>query len=184
MDNFTNLLPIERRRALSHDFVLRVSVVAVVLSTFLVIIAGALLIPTYVYLEATIQAKKTYLAQVVSTLTSSDQTALAQRLRVLASNSDNLIALSHTPSVSATLQKVLGVAHPDITLSDFSYTPSESASTLATLVITGSSATRDALRSYQLALQGEPYARSVTLPVSAYASDKDINFSVTVTLSP
>jgi hypothetical protein len=83
-----------------------------------------------------------------------------------------------------TIQKVLGIPRPGITLSGFSYTPAVSASALTSIVISGTSATRDALRSYQLALQNAPFARSVTLPVSAYASDKDLTFSITLTLAP
>jgi hypothetical protein len=39
------------------------------------------------------------------------------------------------------------------------------------------------LRSYQLALQGASFARAVDLPVSAYAKDADIAFTVTITLA-
>ena len=68
-------------------------------------------------------------------------------------------------------------------LSGFSYTPSSSSGS-GTIALSGISATRDALRGYQLALQGAPFARSAALPVSAYAKDANIDFTITITLSP
>lgn len=181
--NLTNLLPAERRRALSRSFLLRVIVVIVALVTVLTLAAGVLLIPTYVYLEATAATKQAHLASMEASLSSSDETGLAARLAALSSNAATLTALSNAPSASVLIREILAVPRPGITLSSFAYTPAEGSSA-GTIVVSGSSATRDALRNYQLALQGASFAQSAALPVSAYADDTDISFAITVTLTP
>ena len=182
-NNLTNLLPPERRRALSRAFLLRVAVVAVVLVTFLTLAAAVLLIPTYVFLEGNASAKEVRLASMEASLSSSDEAALSARLSALSSNAAKISALATAPSASALIQKVLAASRPGITLSGFSYTPAAGKSP-GTVVISGIAATRDALRNYQLTLQGAPFAQSATLPVSVYASDSDISFAITVTLTP
>jgi len=52
------------------------------------------------------------------------------------------------------------------------------------LSVSGTAANREALRTYQLALQGAPFTLTAALPVSAYAKDSDIAFTITITLSP
>ncbi len=183
-NDLTNLLPPERRRALSREFLLRIIVVAVVLVIILTLSAAVLLIPTYALLGSSADAKRVHLASMEASLSSSDESSLSARLSALSSNAAKLTALSNAPSVSALIQAALLIPRPGITLSGFSYAPSTGASAPATLIISGTSGTRDELRNYQLALQGASFARSATLPVSAYANDTDIMFSITVTLSP
>ena len=94
-----------------------------------------------------------------------------------------LNALADIPSASGIFRTVLAVSRPGITLSGFAYTPAGDKAPRV-LILSGAAATRDALRSYQLALQGASFALSATLPVSAYAKDTDIAFAITVTLAP
>lgn len=182
-NELTNLLPPERQRELSRDYILRLVVVAAVLATALTLSAAVLLIPTYVFLNGSANDKKVHLARIESTLSSTDEAALSARLSALSTNSTTLTALSNATSVSAIIREMLAVSRPGVTLSGFSYSPSAERGS-GTLVISGFSATRDALRNYQLALQKAPFVFSATLPVSAYAKDSNIPFTITVTLSP
>jgi len=182
-NELTNLLPIENKRALSRGYRIRVGVVVVMLVTTLTLVAAVLLVPTYVLLNGNANAKKEHLAGITSTFTSAEEAALSARLAALASNAATLSALSKAPSISAIIREALSIGRPGITLSGFSYTP-PSGKNERTLTISGSSETRDALRNYQFALQEAPFARSASLPVSAYAKDTDIAFVITVTLSP
>lgn len=180
-----NLLPPERERELTKDYVLRVGVVVAVLATALTLSAAILLVPTFVLLSGSVNAKKIYLASVESTLSSVDEAALSARLTALSNNAVALTALSGSPSASAVIREVLTISHPGIILSSFTYTPASPANKgQGALAISGSSATRDALRSYQRELQGAPFVLSAALPVSAYAKDSDITFTITVTLAP
>lgn len=182
-NDFTNLLPIERRHALRRDYFLRLAVVTILLITALVLAAGALLVPAYVFLVQSAHAKAARLVTIEAALSSNDDAGLSTRLATLARNAATLAKLADAPSVSSTLRETLGVAHPDVALTSFIYT-SATTKTPATLALSGIAATRNALRGYQLALQGASFIRSADLPVSAYAKDTNNVFTITVILTP
>lgn len=182
-EQLTNLLPPERQRVLGRAYVLRVLVVAVILATTLICAAGALLVPTYVLLHGSETAKRDQLANVESRSAPAADAALTERITALSDSTAVLLALSKTRSVSEVLRAALAVPRPGITLSGFTFSPS-AGKRADTLTLSGSSIKRDALRSYQLALQQASFAQSAVLPVSAYAKDADIPFTITVTLKP
>lgn len=179
----TNLLPRERWHALRRDYFLRLGTAAALLASGLVFITAVLLFPTYVFLAASAHTKEARLATIDSTLSSVSEKTLSIRLAALASAASTLTALASTPSVSSLIRAVLAIARPGITLSGFIYAPAAGKNP-GTLAISGMATTRDALRSYQIALQSASFARSADLPVSAYAKDSMIPFTITVTLSP
>lgn len=182
-NEFTNLLPPERQRALARDYYLRLGVVVIILLSILIFAAAVMLLPTYVFLTQSMSAKGARLATIESSLSSANEKELSARLAALASDAEILTALASTPSASRIIRTALAVPRPGVTLSGFGYTPAVK-KVPGTLTISGIAATRDALRSYQLALQGAAFALSAVLPVSAYAKDNNITFVITVTLSP
>jgi len=184
MDNeLTNLLPPERQSALSREYLLRLGVVVAVMITALTFAAALLLVPTYIFLSQNSSAKTIRLARIESVLSSAEEKALSEQLAALARDASVLIALGEVPSASVILRTALAVPHPGIALSGLAYTPAES-KTPGTLAITGIATTRDALRTYQLAMQSASFAAAANLPVSAYAKDTNITFTITVTLTP
>jgi hypothetical protein len=178
----TNLLSPERQRALARDYFLRLGVVIVAFLITLTFISAVLLVPTYVYLAKSVSAKEARLATIESAFSSASEKELSARLAALSSDVAILTTLSDAPSVSKIMSAVFAVSRPGITLSSFTYTPAKG-KTSGTLIVSGTAMTRDALRNYQLALQGAPFALSATLPVSAYAEDTYIAFTITVTLA-
>jgi hypothetical protein len=142
-----------------------------------------LLSPTYFYLDATVRVKQARLASIEATVTTNDEKALSARLGALSSNAAKLIALANAPSASSVLREMLNVPRTGIKLSGFSYSPAVGKS-LATLIVVGTASTREALRNYQLQLEQASFASAATLPVSAYAKDANIDFTITVTLKP
>ncbi len=179
----TNLLPYERQHALVREYFLRLGVVIVVLLTAITCVAALLLLPTYVLLSASSNAKEMRLASMKSTLSAADEAALSTHLTALSNNMSILTTIARIPSVSTIIRTMLAVSRPGIKLSSLGYKAATPKSP-STIVITGTSATRDALRNYQLALEGVPSIQSANLPISAYAKDTDIAFVVTVTLAP
>lgn len=182
-NELTNLLPFRRQRALSRDYFLRLGVVGAVLLGILVFASAILLVPMYVFLADAVRVKEASLASIESALSSADEKALSARLAALTNDAATLTALAGAPSVSTIIRAVISVSRPGIALSGFAYTPAAN-KIPGTLALSGTAATRDALRTYQLALQGAPFALSATLPVSAYAKDTDIAFTITITLAP
>lgn len=182
-DTLIDLLPLERRRALARDYFLRLGAVALLFAVALVLTAALLLVPTYVFLAKSSGAKQARLASMESTLSSFDDAALSARLSALKSNTSALAALARAPSASATARSTLAISRPGITLSGFEYVPTTGARP-GTIIVSGIAATRDALRGYQLALERAPFVRSADLPVSTYAKDRNIPFTITVILTP
>jgi hypothetical protein len=182
-EELTNLLPQERQHALMHDYRLRLGTVVLALIILLMLAAALLLLPTYVFLTGSANAKDAHLTSVRSALSSSDQVALTARLAALSTSATALIALADRPAVTKIIGSILAISRPGVTLSGFTYTPAEGKN-LNTLSVTGMAATRDALRGYQLALGGAPSVRSANLPVSAYAKDANIDFTITLTITP
>lgn len=182
-NELTDLLPKERREALSRGYFLRLGVVVVWFVTLLVLVSMVLLLPTYVLLTENASTKEAHLSSIDSALSSANGATLAVRLATLSSEAATLSALAHAPSASATFRDALALSRPGIALSGLAYTPAAGQNP-GTLAISGIAATRDALRSYQLVLQGASFARSADLPVSAYAKDSNIAFTITITLAP
>lgn len=181
-DTATNLLPLERQHALLRDYFLRLGVVAVVVITILIVVAGLLLLPTYVFLTQSAATKQAHLANVESILSSSNEVELSAHLAALSRDVNVLSALGDISSASELLRTALAVPRLGVSLTSFSYTPTKG-KTPGVLEISGIAATRDALRSYQLALQNNPFSSSASLPVSAYAKDVNIPFTIVVALA-
>ncbi|HUX81016.1 MAG TPA: hypothetical protein VMV38_01695 [Candidatus Paceibacterota bacterium] len=179
----TNLLPRVRRAALTREYLYRVGVIATSLFIALISAAALLLLPTYIYVAQTAQIKETRLASIRSALVSTDRTTVAARLAALSKDTSALVALSTALSPSSVMNTILALPRPGITLSSFGYMPHQG-TIPPTLTLSGIAITRDALRTYQLTLQGAPLVRTADLPVSAYAQDTNIDFTITLTLSP
>ncbi|MEK7086165.1 MAG: hypothetical protein AAB709_00895 [Patescibacteria group bacterium] len=182
-NELTDLLPFSRRQTLTREYHLRLGVVALILFSALVLTAAVLLLPTYVFLVKSAYVKAEHLANITSALSSSDETALSARLSSLSSDAAALISLSKKPAVSKIMRSVLSVPRAGITLSGFVYTPVTGKGSNV-LALSGVAATRDALRGYQLMLQGTQGIVSAEVPVSAYAKDANILFTITLTLAP
>lgn len=182
-NDLTNLLPSERQKALRRDYFLRLGVVIVLFMTILTLASMILLLPTYVLLVESSQTKEKHLASIESAVSSTNGTALSARLAALSSSTAILSALAHAPLMSATIRSMLTIPRPGVTLSGFVYTPIKGTIS-GTLAVSGTAVTRDALRNYQLSLQSAPFALSASLPVSAYAKDSNITFTITMTLAP
>lgn len=182
-NELTNLLPSERQRTLYRNYLFRICVVVLVVVTILTFFAAILLIPTYVFLSASANIKNERLASMKSDIESKDDTELAARLSRLLSDTESLKTLSDIKSMSGTVRDVLTISRPGITLSSITLSPSVGAES-RTMILSGLSATRSALRNYEIALQNAPSVLSANVPISAYAKDADITFTVTITFRP
>lgn len=180
-NQLTNLLPGPRRKALRREYVYRLGVVALSLVIALTVVAASLLLPTYVFLLDSVKAKQVRLESIQSTLSSTDEVAISARLKALSDQATALSLLAAQPSPTRLVGNALTVPRTGVTLSGLSYKPLVG-KTPATLSITGTAATRAALRAYQLAFQDMSFVKSANLPVSAYAQDTDIGFTITLTL--
>jgi hypothetical protein len=181
-NELTNLLPIERQKDLLREYFFRIGAVTIVSISLLALIASVLLIPTYIFLSEDVKAKKEQLEKIESQFSSPDEASFSSRLAALSNDAESLVALSNSKSVGTIVRSILAIPHPGISLLNFTYaTPS--GSNAKAMTISGVAATRSSLRNYQLSLQSDPSILSAVLPVSAYAKDADITFTITITLA-
>lgn len=181
-DLLTNLLPSERRETLRRSYYLRLGVVVTMFIIGLTAAAAVLLAPTYVFLLQSKSAKEARLAQANAALAASNSSGLAAQLSALSVQTATLAALAQAPSAVQLISGLLTLPRPGITLSSFVYAPA-TIRTGATITLSGVAATRNTLRAYQLELQNAPSVAGADLPVSAYAKDTNIDFTITVTFS-
>jgi len=182
-NKLTNLISSERQSVLRRDYFIRYGVVVTIVVTILILVAAILLLPTYVFLSKSLRAKEARLVSIESKLSSADEAVLSARLAGLSNSASILTKLAKIPSVSVIVRDLLAIPHPGITLSGFSYTSSVEKSP-SILTVSGTSVTRDALRGYQVTLQNTPFVQTADLPISVYAKDSNILFTVTIILAP
>jgi hypothetical protein len=182
-DELTNLLPPERLRALALNYYIRLGVVSLASVTVLTMAAAVLLIPSYVFLDNSLRVKQERLANMEAARSVTNESALTDRITQLSNEVGTLSALAHAHSSVQIARSILSISRTGIRISGFSYAPAVG-KTPGTIALRGISQTRDNLRTYQSALQSAPGVASANLPVSAYAKDSNIDFTVTVTLAP
>lgn len=144
------------------------------------VIHGILLVPAYVFLEAQVNGRKAEVARISEGLNTAEEKQVDARVSALQEDTAYLTELNAELRASVAVRAILGVSRPGVRLSGFGYTKPKSGA-VANMTVTGIADTRETLRAYVLALQAEPFIASADLPVSAYAKDKDIPFTIALT---
>lgn len=162
-------------------YVLRLGVIIISALIFLLAVRILLSVPAYLYLHGNEANERVILSGLSQKLaTQQDQVAI-RKLTALNSRAELLTVLAHTPLASVATRLLLGVSRTEVTLKNIAYTAPRISGDMATMSISGIAHTREALRTYQLALRAAPFIASVDLPVDAYAKDTDIPFTITLT---
>lgn len=179
----TNLLPVSRVRAFRRAYFMRLAVVALALAAVVVVAHGFLLAPSYLYAARETAREQRQLDAISASLATTEEKQVSARLSALRDNVTYLGHLGAAPTASAVLRAVLAVPRPGITIGGISFTP---AAAKSQMILTGTATTRGALRQYDQALATLPFVTSADLPISAYAKDTDIPFTITLmgTLQP
>lgn len=176
-----NLLPPEMTRRFRREYFLRVATVALFMLTIVVVIHGIFLLPSYLEAMSQVKIATAELASATAAASTNTSNAAAQ-LATLKADTAYLARFGTVPSAAGAVRVVLSIPHPGITIQSITYQPpSGTNAASAKVVLSGTAATRDGLRSYDLALTGAPFISNVDLPISAYAHESDIDFSVTLT---
>jgi hypothetical protein len=109
-----------------------------------------------------------------------EQQAQAQ-IQALGDESSYLLNMQKSVTASKTIQTILAVPHTNILISGIIFQQATPTVPTRTLQLTGVAKTREALRSFDAALSALPYVSSADLPISSYAKDTDIPFTITLT---
>ena len=175
----TNLLPRSRITALRRDYFIRLGTVAVLALVGLIGIHGVLLIPSYVFIEQQSASYETTLAALEETLATKEEREADVRLSALRDDTAYFIRLESISTASGAIRAILTLPRAGIHLTNFTFTPPVDEKG-GRMTIAGMADTRDALRRYSLALSALPFVTSANLPISAYAKERDIPFSITL----
>lgn len=176
----SNLLPGSKKRALRREYFVRLVTVAFGLATLLVAVLSVLLLPTYIYAQAQAAREQAQLVQFASSASSAQEHSANDQINKVKADITYLGRLGAQPAASDVIRAILAVPHKGVVISGFTYT-APTATAQAQMSITGTASTRDTLRSYVSSLGQLPYVSNADLPISAYAKDHAIPFTVTLT---
>lgn len=168
-----SLLPEEYRKKLQTEYRIRLAVIGLIGILALAIISGVFVFPTYlrVTTENSIsQLQKQALEKQIAIQTgqnsSNDIKSIKQNLS---------IATLDQRSVIKVISAVVQTQSSSIKLTSFSYTYNPKASTL---MISGIALDRQSLQTFQKKLSAQSIFKSADLPLSDYAKDANIPFSI------
>jgi Tfp pilus assembly protein PilN len=161
---------------------MRLVTVAAVMGAVLAGASAALLVPTYTYLLQAERASNMRLADASKNLAAVEETDLAKRLQTLEGDATAIAALATTTTGSSLVRTLLTVPRAGVVLSDIEYSPA-AGGRAGTVAVSGIAATRNDLRAFELALESVKSIAAANLPVSSYAKDQNLPFTILVTLS-
>lgn len=175
----SDLLPRSKKRALRREYFVRLIAVALGLLTLLVVIHGVLLLPAYLYARAEVSGEQAELARISTSASSAQEHAVNEQIAAVQSDITYLSRLESQPTASGLFRAILLVPHPGVTISGFTFT-APTAAAAGQMTITGTARSRDTLRAYVASLGQLKYVSKADLPISAYAKDSAIPFTVTL----
>lgn len=180
-----NLLPDSRKKRLAQLYLVRLSVVSAALLAAVGVIHAALSIPSLVYAHQLVTDRTQTLSSLGEQLAGAEDKQVGERVAHLATSATALTGSTQGVAVSSLLRALTQIDHPGVSITGMSFTRAQ-APDAHRLTISGKAIGRGALRSYATALGTLSYVKTVDLPVSAYAKESDIDFSLTLigTLTP
>ena len=170
-----NLIPPVARKKVAREYWLRVTAVACFAVGTVSLIAGVLLLPTYVLIQLQIDVQKSSADTLTDTASSYDVSAA--QLIAASRQAQILVDRSQLAIVSNYVETIETIAGSDITVIDTEYMQGEEADQVS---ISGQAATRQALVNFRDQLEANPQFEAVDLPISNLIKDRDILFTITM----
>lgn len=181
MPDLTNLLPPERTRLLARDYAYRAATTMLVMVGILAVVHGALLAPTYLYARDQQELRAKRLSELSEKRAASGYEELSSRIATFSSRLARLADLRIAPSASDSIRAILAAPRPGVTLSSFTFAAAEGGGG-ERMTVSGTAATRESLRSFEHELGSLSFVRSTDLPLSTYAKESAIPFSIALAL--
>lgn len=180
-----NLLPDSRKQTLARLYLMRLVVVCALLVSGVLCIHMLLAVPALAYTYQLVADRTIEAVVLGEKLSGTEVREVSGRIKTL---NDTAVALSHSMSDGTATQAIghiTAVPHGGVRITGISFSKGAT-DTSSRMVLTGTAVSRESLRSYVSSLNSVPSVSSVDLPISAYAKESDIDFSITLTgrLSP
>ena len=179
--DLTNLLPPSGTRRIRHGYLLRLLTVALLLGTFVAFVHGLLLLPSHLHASAEVRERTEERARLAQEAETPEGRAAQARIASLEEDIEHLGRLGAAPAASEALEAVLAVPRGGIQIQGIAYTAPASATSTGRMVLSGTAATRESLRAYAGSLEEADGIDEAELPISAYAKESAIPFTITLT---
>jgi hypothetical protein len=169
-----NLLPEDKKLLLQKDYLLRFSIVAVLLACLVIVVGLVLLLPSYLLLNATELSLEDELHEKQNTESSKEY----EKLRTLIKNaSADLTILSPTEvAIRDLVELVASKKGSSVFITHI--TAARKTGRTVTLSVSGVAKTREDLVAFKKVLELDRAFDKVVLPVSNLAKSKDIAFTL------
>lgn len=175
-----NLLPDNLKKKIKTEYSLRRLIVVIFSVVFVQVVCLVFLFPSWLIssykeddiISQTEEMSKSELLSSASS-TASDIISINSKLNAIDSS---LSYLTIIPYINGIISNKTG----DIHISDFTYT--SNSSTTGTITLNGVSLTRESLVGFVKSLEGSDLFKSVDLPISNFAKDRNINFSININI--
>ena len=178
-----NLLPPQEIKRVKLLYQKRVFIVLVHVFTVVVLIAGACLVPSYIYSQ---KEKKELLVK--KALLEKNETGELKK-NLISTISDMNIRLDgfrdttfNSPIVSSFIEPIIKARTPAVHLSDLGYALNSDGIT-ARVGIFGVSNSRESILTFASNLRKAPGVVNVDVPITNFIKDSNIPFSITITVA-
>lgn len=175
-----NLLPVEEKKMVRSDYSYRRMIVALVDLSALILIAGVFLAPAYIVSHFRLKDVAQTAEILESNIALKKRADLGEIAAAMNKKVGALLAAKDT-KMSAYVAGIERHRSPEIKISSFriAFTEKEKKAAIA---IRGTAATREALLAFTTRLKSDPEYASVDLPISNFAEERNIGFSLTITM--
>lgn len=172
-----NLLPTARIKILTRLYAVRVGVVSAAMLSLVLVMHSTFMVPTLVEVQSVVRARERAVATLNEYLARSEDKQVRERATQITERAGRLALGVRTHTTSSVLRQTLAVPHAGVRIAGVSFTPGVSAK----MVLVGVASSREALRAYVAALGTLPYVSNVDLPITAYAKETNIEYTITLT---
>lgn len=175
-----NLLPEARKDALTRLYQFRLAVVGVLMLGGVLAVHAVGMLPSFLYIQQLHRVYETDLAGLGQKLAGLEEKTIRARVATLETRAQELQKTAHGSTASNVVRAVVSVPHPGIHIDHLSFTR-KGGDQESSMVIAGIATSREVLRAYSSTLSLLPYVTKADLPISSFAKETDIPFSITLT---
>ncbi len=176
-----NFLPEDKVQAFKRMYGARVLSATALALVFVAAAHVALLAPAYVYIHETYTSAQMQLAALQNTDQKGESNDIVERVAAAEKNAQTLEAFLDTPQASTFIQALLKLPAVGISLGEISVDIAQTTANTLSMRVSGVADTREALRTYHLAVSGLPFVVQADMPLSVYARENEIPFSIVIT---
>lgn len=174
-----NLLPTEYKKVLANEYKERVILVSLYGLLCALLLTLFALLPAYITAKVHVDELASELTVITKTATTDENSSVAAIAADVNAKLAKYDEIKNAVKIAPLVTQFLDNPTAGITLEQFQFDSSN-----MTLTLNGAAKTRDALLAFQTKLQQFPNVITVNIPISSFVKQKDVSFTVTITLTP